>query len=379
MQANHVFSIGAIALSLGVGACSVATAGGLELTSADGELSMKFGVRLQYDFNQIYGDAGAPSDDVLSDSYFRRQQLALSGTAYGWEYKWEQDFAGESSRAKDAWFGRQIGPGKLMFGQFKVLRSMDAQTSSGETLFTERAYVQSNFPSHEYAMGVAYKGGDQRWTYGAALQNRKTLDDDKGTSEDHVLSSRVTLSPINDALNTLHLGVSASMDNLNKGHTDSVGVQYAGRSLGSVKLVDGYSEGTFVGVEVAGKRGSWSAQAEVMQGWLDRPAGPSQEALVYYVQTAWLVTGESRPYKNGVFKYAKPESSYGAVELKARYEYGENRDIPDADVSAISLGVNWYVNPAITFMLEYIAADRGAGLGVEDQPDVIAGRVQLNF
>lgn len=352
----------------------------LALESADGNLSVKFGLRLQYDFNVIGGNERAGEDESNSDSYFRRAEITFGGTAYGWRYTITEDFAGDDApTAKDVSIAHDLGPGAVVIGQFKSYRTMETLTSSGATLFTERAYVQSNFPGHEYAMGVGYNVMSASWTYAAALQNRKSLEDDSGANEDYVASARLTFAPVNEDRRTLHLGASLSLDDLNGGRSDDSNVQYAGRTLGSVALVQDFEQGRFVGLEAAAKLGAWHAQAEAMQGVFDLVAGGTQDAVAYYVQTGWLVTGESRPYSKGVFQYAKPNNAEGAVELKARYDYAENEDLPKAEVSAWLVGANWYLNPAVTFMLEYIAADAGAGFDGADEPKVFAGRLQLSF
>ena len=48
-------------------------------------------------------------------------------------------------------------------------------------------------------------------------------------------------------------------------------------------------------------------------------------------------------------------------------------------VSAVSAGVNWYVNPAVRFMLDYVAGSADLGSAGKDEPNTIAARMQIAF
>jgi len=81
----------------------------------------------------------------------------------------------------------------------------------------------------------------------------------------------------------------------------------------------------------------------------------------------FVITGEQRPYKGGVFKRIKPTGPNGALEVVARYEDGQG-DFCDIELGAIAdsskcaantdaiswgLGVNWYVNNAVRLGMNY--------------------------
>lgn len=361
------------------------TKGGITVKTDDGRFEGKLGGRIHYDINVIDGDDAGPSAADLSDTFFRRARLTFTGKAYGWEYKFEQDFAGGAPTERDLYIATKLGPGKLLLGQFKPFRGMEEMTSSNELTFMERPYVQANFPSEQFSMGAGYKGGANAFTYAAAIQNRKVEGTGNNTTESMVSSARVTFAPVNADGTVVHLGLSGSVDNLNRTgagvqQTDTVGVQYAGRNVGSLKLSSPFVEGTFLGAEAAAAVGPFYLQGEYMQGDLDLNGGGSEDVNAYYVQASFHVTGETKPYKGGVFKSVKPNSASGAVELKARLEAAENKDVTDNEVSAITFGVNWYLNPNVRFMLDYIMAEAKAGTSVgADEPKVISARAQFSF
>ena len=387
---QNLFKISAAAaLGLGLAQPALAdtaeTKGGITIKTDDGRFEGKLGGRIHYDLNMVDGDDAGPSGSDLSDTFFRRARLTLSGKAYGWEYKFEQDFAGGAPTERDLYIATKALGGKVLLGQFKPFRGMEEMTSSNEITFMERPYVQANFPSQQFGMGIGYKGGGDNVTYAIAVQNRKVDGDGNNSREDMVGSSRVTFAPLNESGRVVHVGASASMDNMNRDNTgaqrdDSVGIQYAGRNVGSLDLSSDFIEGTFLGIEAAAAFGPFYVQSEFMQGDLDLAGGGSEDVNAYYVQASYHVTGESKPYKGGVFKSVKPINDFGAIELKVRVEAAENKDITDNEVSAITFGANWYVNPSVRFMLEYITAEAKAGTSVgADEPNVIAARAQLSF
>jgi phosphate-selective porin OprO and OprP len=387
---NKVLQYGALAAFIGFSGPAMAdtaeTKGGLTIKTEDGRFEGKLGGRIHFDANLIDGDENGGSNDDISDVFFRRARLTLSGKAYGWEYKFEQDFAGGAPSERDLYIATKFGPGKVYLGQFKHYNGMEEMTSSNEITFMERPYVQANFfGDQQFGMGVGYKGGiGKAGTYAFSVQNSKVDGDKNGTNEDLYTSARLTFAPLLADASVLHLGLSYANENINTPATGgdlggAVKIQYAGRTVGPVTLLKDYNEATFAGFEAATVQGPFYLQAEYALGKADFLAGnPSQDTAAYYVQASWHVTGESKPYKGGVFKSVKPKNAGGAVELKARYEFAENKDVTDAEVEAFTVGANWYVNPNVRFMLEYIAAETKAGLGA-DEPKVITARTQFTF
>lgn len=82
----------------------------------------------------------------------------------------------------------------------------------------------------------------------------------------------------------------------------------------------------------------------------------------FYVQAAYTLTGETRGYQagSGAFAAIKPKGEGGAWEMVARYEDAEV-EIPgrslSADLERMVLGVNWYVNKNVKFMLNYVDSE----------------------
>jgi phosphate-selective porin OprO/OprP len=125
----------------------------------------------------------------------------------------------------------------------------------------------------------------------------------------------------------------------------------------------------------------------------------------WYVQGAWVLTGEPRPYNPAEARFDAPKMNYnfnpsagtwGAVELVARYSdmdlnyhsgaagVAQAADaIRGGEQKITTAGVNWYLNPAIRLMLDYQHVDvsrlNAAGAQIGQTYDTVAGRVQWTF
>jgi phosphate-selective porin OprO/OprP len=140
-----------------------------------------------------------------------------------------------------------------------------------------------------------------------------------------------------------------------------------------------------------------------------QPSDPSFNG--WYVQGAWVLTGENRPYNPAEARFDAPKMTYnfnpaagtwGAFELAARYsdldlnyhDCGAGHAVPASPAPCFdavrggeqkisSIGLNWYLNPSIRFMFDYLHVDvdrfNAAGLQVGQKYDAIAWRGQFTF
>lgn len=411
---HNLLKYGALAVFVGAtGAAQADTAetkGGIKIKSDDGRFEAQIGGRIHLDAVSLDNDESA-TYSTEGGAYFRRARLTLTGKAYGWEYKFENDFADESPDTdvigsfRDMYVATTLGPGKLTLGQFKPLRGMEELTSSNEITMIERPFASASgmFSGRQFAIGAKYQGEAGNLTYGLAVQNNSVLKgNDSRTTEEPVITGRVTFAPINSDSSTLHLGLSAGME-----YGDAAtGARLRGRGklpatdLGTSRTLAEAGVATnaedkdasHVGLELAGAFGPFYAQAEYIQAsysdaYDDGNGNPADaDVAAYYLMASWFVTGEHKPYKAGVFKSPKPKNSFGAFEVKARYDFAENKDQPttatnERELSVLTVGTNWYVNPNVRLMLEYSMAEDNTTQvnGAFVEPSAVTLRTQFSF
>lgn len=392
---NNLLKYGALAVFVGAtGAAhadSAETKGGIKIKSEDGRFEAKIGGRIHFDGNLFLDDDDLGVPGETSSTFFRRARITLEGKAYGWKYKFEEDFTGSgTSGFREMWLGTSLGGANVRIGQAKPYRGMEELTSSNEIVFMERPYATASalYEGRQFSQGLFFDGHVGAFTWGLAGYNLRSA---SGPETEGVgFSGRATFAPINTETATLHIGLTGSVDNPDSDNTGApleveVGAKPAGRLTSTQNIAASTGAQTTYGLELAGKAGPFYIQSEAAQAKFDEDVGSDPEVMTYYVQTSFFLTGETKPYdaKKGVFKSPKPKGSNGAIELKARYDFIENKDVDNSEVSQAIIGANWYVNPNVRFMLEYImgtneaktAVDGGQGVDIS----TLAARAQVNF
>ncbi|MFA9203878.1 MAG: porin, partial [Flavobacteriales bacterium] len=106
----------------------ISTKGGFEIKND--LFSAKIGGRIHFDGRYVNeeDDLSAASQATNSNTAFRRARITLEGKAYGWGYKFENDFAGQSgttgSGLREMWISTQLMDHNVRFGQAKPYRGM---------------------------------------------------------------------------------------------------------------------------------------------------------------------------------------------------------------------------------------------------------------
>ncbi len=383
---THRFKLTALAAALAVFAAApvhaekVETKGGLKVSSDDGNFAFQLGGRVHFD-TYIFDEDLVPT---TSTTEFRRTRLTLTGKAYGWDYKVEQDFSAGNTTAgyRDVFLSTKALGGTVMFGQFKPFRAMEEMTSSNEITMMERPFATATgiYNGRQFQQGVGYKKNDDNWTAGLSVFN---LRDAAGPRNEGVgFAGRATFTPVRSDNSTIHLGLSLSHENANRGSAlGSASASYAGRRGPSQTIATQGDRSTidFVGLEFGMTQGPFYVQAEYAMGTFGQVSGtPDVDVSTYYLMGSWMLTGETKPYhtSNGVFRSVKPNSTAGAWELTARYDYIENEDVDNLSATTMAVGVNYYINPAMRFMLNYAMGENDV---TGDETSQVALRGQMAF
>lgn len=436
------------------------TKGGIKVKTEDGRFEMNIGGRVHFDgflFSEdTEAEFGSPTSTNRSGTQFRREYLTLTGKFYGWDYKFEHDFAAEGGSAtctsaavpaggataanatsctiantgasgnREMWVSTQLGPGKVTIGQFKPYRGMEELTSSNEITLAERPVTSATgiYAGRQFLMGVGYKGivADQ-FGYGVDLMQ---LGGANITTEGRSYGGRGYWFPMAADGQTVHVGLSYHIDSEDIG-SNSATPSFApgGRRGTAVSLGNAGFRGTSsscattankacgsqdtLALEVAASYGAFTGQAEYATATLEDAyleGANEQDADVdaWYLQASWFITGEKKPYKKdrGAFGSPKPTNAYGAWEAVVRYESIENKDESETnnlcavsglatgsagnaaasqcEIEQLTLGLNWYVNPNVRFLLNYYmpTTDLGGTEG-KDEPDAATLRTQFSF
>ncbi|MDT8371141.1 MAG: porin [Gammaproteobacteria bacterium] len=370
--------------------------GGVTVKTRDGKFSTKLGGRLQ-------ADAATYSDDpeMGDGTEIRRARLYLEGTMYSdWGYKLQYDFASTGANGKgiaDAYIDYNgFDDLQLRVGNFKDPFSLQEQTSSKFTSFTERA-LPSAFAAGRH-IGVMASTKQQHWSlaggvFGDSLTatNRSATGTKHENDEGWGLGARATFAPVNEKTKVIHLGLG-----LNYRDTGGLGTtsfsQQAETHISGIKIVNtgtitGVSDFLKVGAEVATVMGPFSAQAEYITTSVSRNNASDLDFNGWYAQAGYFFTGESRNYKKGAFGSITPKASVGeggigAWELGLRYS---TVDLTDADITggeadSVTLGVNWYATPTLRFSANYIdVLDVKGGTYDDQEPRIFQVRSQWAF
>jgi len=391
------------------------------------KFSVKVGGRIQWDntYGTDSGLAAAGLEDFLNGHEFRRVRLFASGKGYGiFDYKVQIDFADFNNPvAKDIYLGLTESPiGKIWIGHFKEPFSLEQLTSSKYITFLERSLTDAMVPGRN--MGVmAFDNwgadGNGTWALGMFWDDRQQEGDDadddgnvNNTDEEfRTITARVTYLPVNDADGRCLVHVGAAFrhveveEQFNRVRFRArPEIHDTGHVLG-VRARPGLDTYQQYGLELAAVRGPASVQAEyIITDFQDRF---NSNLDGFYVYASYFLTGEHRPYslKRGSFGRVKPLENFwwvdntsdescsfglGAWELAARYSTldwiddglesaGGGSDGVPGELDDFTLGVNWYWNPHMRVMFNYVHSDLDTIRGRDADIDAFLTRFQVDF
>ena len=285
--------------------------GPIEIKTSDGNYSAKLGGRIQWDYN--YAELNDVADE--DDFNIRRARLYLSGNVNDWSYKVQFNVGNDNGGTHEDLYIRYNGWGKkalVTVGNQKEPFGLESLESSKDISYLERSAITEAYAAGR-SEGIQVSGQRGDLTYAVGVF------EDDSAGHGSAVTGRVTYSPIKLSDQVLHLGLAHSS---------------------RAADVD------MTGLEVAYANGPYHVQSEFVSS---ENSGLSSDGL--YVQAGWIITGEIRPYKNGVFKRVKPGNTSGAWEVVVRYEDGDgaysDEELGSTDATSYGIGVNYYLNKFI--------------------------------
>jgi phosphate-selective porin OprO and OprP len=339
-------------------------------------------------------------------------------TDYKFEYDFTRGNGLNAGGITDAYIRYNFStPFSVKVGSFKEPFSLEEATSNRYLTFIERNMGVNTFVDNlnTYKVGFGANYSTDRWQLGTSLQtegvggynaygnnsltgstgsaintnggvNRNGGGGDTGWEA----NARLTGLPwMESKTKFLHVGASGSYININNNYrsddsfsnggiifangignnVDRASILNTGNlTKGNKGAADSFQADhlTRFGAESALVYGPFSAQAEYLQTNVSG-AGYNDATLDgYYGYMTYFLTGESRAYKSktAAWDRIKPNRNFdmkggwGAWELAAGYDYMNlnDGDVNGGRASTAKLAINWYINPHVRFMANYIHA-----------------------
>ena len=368
---------------------------GLRFENNSQSVSLKIGGRIQIDYAAFEEDGRIRKrfgEDFADGTEFRRARIYIEGEIHdNIEFKAQYDFANGETDFKDVYLGlvNVSNWGSLRAGQFKEPFSLEELTSSNYITFMERALPNAFAPGRNVGIMWHRPFADERVT-GALGIFRKVDTSGRGQSDQQfAVTARVTALPWYEegGKKLLHVGLGYTRQE----YKSEVRFSARPESHLAPRLADtgafSADSGDIIGAELAYVNGPFSLQGEFMQAFIDGSDIPIRNSQFWggYVMASYFLTGETRPYKKsaGAFDRVKPlhnwreDDGWGAWELAARYSHLELNDgvIRGGRLEDFTLGLNWYLNPNVRLMWNYVLANPSKG-GIVN---IFETRLQIAF
>jgi phosphate-selective porin OprO/OprP len=401
-------------------------------TFIDGDFSLSLRALVQYDTAYYMQGKSIPaSTDFSSGSNFRRARFGFEGTAFtDWQYNFIYDFGAsgvEASSISSAYIQYNgLAPVHFRIGAFPPSESFDDTTSASDLLFLERAqptdlargiagsdgrdafqifaYDDNYFASVAYTGTLAGTGGqyDEQQALVGRAAFRPIASDDVNLAFGGDFTYVVKLPDTSPGPNSPHLFSLSERPELN---VDDQNIKLI--SSGNIDASHVFEWGG----EIAGNFHNFYGQGgyfgfTVNRRPLGNPSNLSDPHFNgWYLQGSWILTGETKKWKTdtGSFGAPKPNDPFtidkagiGAWEIAARYSDLDlnyhagalgSLPAPDAirggDQRIGTVGVNWYPNQVLRFMLDYQRTDVSrlspAGARANTHESAISLRTQISF
>jgi phosphate-selective porin OprO/OprP len=394
--------------------------------------SVKLGGVFQADAGWFSQDANSrlTVGDIQDGVDFRRARLSANGNvSEQMSYFFQMDF-GFFGRPTftDVWLAFNDVPvfGNIKIGQWKHPFSLEVVSSFRYTTFMERSLLFQPFtPFRHLGIGFYNWSDDLSTTWAASAirtgqdQFGATVTDTSGYGVVGRLTHLLYYDEPSDGRYYTHIGggyyFNAPPNDSARFRTIPeffVG-EFAGGPVGTSgqavpNTLNGapffVDTGVFAannintfGTELLWVHGPLSLQSEMMCAVVDRAGGSSIALPGGYAQVGIFLTGEHRPYdrKAGAIDRIKPFEDFfwvrdgegrmqhgsGAVELAGRISYiNLNADnVRGGELTDLTFGVNWYLNPYAKLVFNYIHAFLDDPARGNSDTDIVAVRAQLDF
>ncbi|MBC8384478.1 MAG: hypothetical protein H8E57_03040 [Candidatus Cloacimonetes bacterium] len=372
----------------------------LNWKSWDGSFKTRFDLRMYLDA-AFYEEN---KTEIGNGFVVRRARFAVKSQLWKkWNAEFDIDVANNEVEIKDMWMSYDfLRNGFIKVGNFKPPFSMEELTSSRLLTFLERAYLNCFTPGRRMGSAITLWGNFWHLSSGifgqqiSFWQDRK---DNKHNSQSMNFASRIAFVPINNNKKILHFGGDfIRMKPDFKGEITEFD-SYPESKVAPIQFVDTdnidkVDNWQVLGLEGAAVYGPVSIQSEFMRANVKRLEDADDLRFQgFYSFLSIFLTGESRPYemKEGEFGQVIPNRKSGALEFALRYSHltlsdlnyehpvgaeVEGERIKGGKANNITIALNWYANPNVRLMTNYIIVDNSE---FADGKGDFAGNDDFNF
>jgi phosphate-selective porin OprO/OprP len=374
--------------------------------SADGENKLRLRGYLQSDFR----GATTPTGRTNTDSFFlRRVRPIFEGTVQKYvDFRIMPDFGGGATVLQDAYLQLNYFPSaQIRVGKFKEPVSLERLQSGSELTFVERSLANNLAPNRDVGIQVGGPifGGRAEYQVGLfnGVQDGGIADGDAGNDKD--VAARFFLTPWkkNEKSPLNGLGVGFAVSDGSRDEVSAGVLNYRTASRASLYRPTAGTTGDGRVLRFAPQlyyyNGSFGLMGEYISSKQELINGASKGDITnkaWFLQASYVLTGEKNTYRGVTPRkpFDPKKGTWGAFELAARYS---RLDIDDqafalgfADpatsvgrASAITIGLNWYMNRALKLQLNYerTTFDRAIPFGpvTTDHEDVFLARFHVSF
>lgn len=360
-------------------------------------ISLKFGGRLQYDVMFMHQDITLSEKfNAENGSEFRRVRLFAAGRLYtNVEFKIQLEFANGPVELKDVFVRYTQIPfvGNLQAGNFKEPMGFEMLMSSNDIPEMERSLTDVFSPDRNLGFMAFNSILNKRLTMMAGyFYNSQGLSHVKGNTS-HFTARLVSLPLFADQnqFQLIHVGISYSHQFHDNGE-----IVYA--SHPESHLAPKYLEAIFDEVyavnklagELALAHNQFTLQSEyylnsVIPGSESKWKHSNYTQHAWYVTAGWTITGEHKIYNRNSATFGRivpkknlgEQGGWGAFEVTARYSSlnMNSFDFTGGKMNDLTIGLNWFLNPATRVMANYIYA----GINASDHANIFQMRFQVAF
>jgi phosphate-selective porin OprO/OprP len=359
--------------------------------------------RIQYDAGLLMTPNSITDRAKGYSNELRRLRLGGEGQlGGGFGYKLELELSDNSVDLVDTFITYEKGKWLVTLGNHNAFQSLDELISdTGGSVMERAAFTDAFGFERRLGLSAQYRSGIVLAQAGIFSDSADWLTNDADGADggdennSYGVDGRIVLAP-KLGKTQLHFGLSGHWRDFQRlaenpqRYRQRAYLHSANSRFLATPNIPADGE-THFGLELAGERGPlwWAGEAH----WL-RVARPGLADPIFfggYGEVGYVLTGETRGYKNGIFGVVKPDSpvgsgGWGALQATVRYDYLSlnDKDIVGGTQNGIIAALVWTPVENLRFNVNYAHLDyTDAAIlsnGKRDYGvDVIGWRAELDF